>query len=120
MGKPMIMGRGTFDSIGRRLLPGRQTIILTRDLNAAGAGYLVADSIEQALLVAGDVPEVMIVGGANIYKQFLPLANKMYLSIMQQDYSGDVFFPEYDSKQWCMISEEIKPDFTVQILEKII
>ena len=137
MGKPMIMGRGTFDSMGRRPLPGRKTIILTRDRNFSDVGlhsshpychpraggdpgYIVVDSIEKALLAAGDATEIMIVGGANIYKQFLPMAEKMYLSIIHKNYAGDIFFPEYDTTQWRVVAEEVKTDFTVQILEKII
>lgn len=119
MGKPMIMGRATFYSIGKRLLPGRKTIILTSDLHLQGEGFVVANSIEQALLVAGDVSEVMIVGGANVYKQFLPLADTMYLSIIHKVYSGDVFFPEYNELQWRVVSEQKHTEFTVKTLEKI-
>jgi dihydrofolate reductase len=119
MGKPMIMGRATFYSIGKRLLPGRKTIILTSDLHLQGEGFVVANSIEQALLVAGDVSEVMIVGGANVYKQFLPLADTMYLSIIHKVYSGDVFFPEYNELQWKVVSEQKHTEFTVKTLEKI-
>lgn len=120
MGKPMIMGRATFDSIGRRLLPGRKTIILTRDRNLIENGFSIANSIENALCAAGNVDEIMIVGGAGIYKHFLPIANKMYLSIINANYPGDVFFPEYDAAQWQIITEQkTNPDFTVQIFEKI-
>jgi len=119
MGKPMIMGRATFDSIGRRLLPGRKTIVLTQDRNLLENSFTIANSIEDALLAAGNVDEVMIVGGASIYKHFLPIANKMYLSIINVNYPGDVCFPEYDATQWQVIEKEIKPDFTVNILEKI-
>ena len=71
MGKPIIMGRKTFDAIGRRLLPGRKTIVLTRDKDLSGEKFTVVHSIAAALDAAGDVPEVMIVGGAGIYKEFL-------------------------------------------------
>lgn len=120
IGKPMIMGRATFDSIGRRLLPGRKTIILTRDHSLTETGLVIASSIEQALLAAGNANEVMIVGGANIYKQFLAIANTMYLSIIHQAYAGDIFFPEYDPAQWQIIATEPHAEFTVQTLEKII
>jgi dihydrofolate reductase len=123
MGKPMIMGRATFDSIGKRILPGRTTIIITRKPNYMEQGIIVVNSIEQALeqalLAAGDVGEVMVVGGANIYKQFLPLANTMYLSIIHQVYTGDVLFPEYNQSQWKVVLEQRHTAFTVQTLEKI-
>lgn len=135
MGKPMIMGRTTFDSIGRRLLPGRKTIILSRETkniefvipaqDVIQDPFIVdskpyfANSIDNALHLAGNAAEVMIVGGANIYKQFLPIANKMYLSIIHKDYPGEVFFPEYDESKWQAVAEEIKTEFTVTILEKI-
>ena len=123
MGKPMIMGRTTFDSIGRRLLPGRTTIVLTKDAivseNLQTKGLIIANTIAQALQLAGDVTEVMIVGGASIYQQFLPIAHKMYLSIIHQDYAGNVFFPAYDFAAWQLTTEERHSAFTVKTFEKI-
>lgn len=117
MGKPMIMGRKTFDSIGRRLLPGRKTIVLTTDQDLVGDGFTVAHSVTEALQAAGAVDEVMVVGGAGIYKQFLPLAQRLYLSIIPQEYTGDAFFPEFDQSQWRLVSEQQNPKFTVQVFE---
>lgn len=117
MNKPMIMGRKTFDSIGRRLLPGRRTIVLTRDKDLIGDGFIVADSIQNALIAACDVPEVMVVGGANIYKEFLPIANRIYLSIIPQELDGDAYFPQLDTETWTLIQEETHPQFSVQIFE---
>lgn len=117
MGKPIIMGRKTFDSIGRRLLPGRKTIVLTRDSDLIGDGFTVVNSVQAALNAAGDAPEVMIVGGAGIYKEFLPLANRIYLSIIQEEYTGDAFFPELDLSKWRLVNEQRYPKFTVQIYE---
>jgi dihydrofolate reductase len=119
MGKPMIMGRKTFDAIGRRLLPGRATIVLTQDQDLEGAGFMVAHSVPEALHLAGDVPEVMIVGGAGIYAQFLPLAQRMYLSFIPQHYDGDTFFPEFAAEEWHKVSEQEHAKFTAVILEHI-
>lgn len=117
MGKPMIMGRKTFDAIGRRLLPGRSTIVLTKDMELQGTGFAVAHSIEEALAIAGDVPEVMIVGGAGVYNIFLPIAQRLYLSYIQQQYEGDAFFPEIDLQQWHKVSEERHLEFIATIYE---
>ncbi len=119
MGKPIIMGRKTFDAIGRRLLPGRQTIVLTRDLHLNGDGYIVVNSIEAALLAAGDVPEIMVIGGASIYQEFLPLASRLYLSIIPQDILGDAFFPAFDERQWYMVHEKNYDQFIARIFERL-
>nr|AIA18031.1 Dihydrofolate reductase [uncultured bacterium] len=119
MGKPIIMGRKTFDAIGRRLLPGRSTIVLTQDQNLHGAGFEIAHSVEEALRLAGDVPEVMVVGGAGIYAQFLPLAHRMYLSFIPQQYDGDAFFPEFAAEEWRKVSEQEHGKFTAVVLEHI-
>lgn len=116
MGKPMIMGRKTFDSIGRRLLPGRKTIVLTRDSDLPGEGYIVVNSVAAALQAAGDVPEVMVVGGAGIFKEFLPIAHRVYLSVIPQDFDGDAFFPELDV-EWHLVAEQPHEKFVVQIFE---
>jgi dihydrofolate reductase len=119
MGKPMIMGRKTFDSIGRRLLPGRRTIILTRDQDLIPAGFDVAHSVNEALQIAAAASEVMVVGGAGVYAQFLPLAQRMYLSYIPQEMPGDAYFPEFDLKQWHKISEQQYPKFTAVVYEHI-
>lgn len=118
MGKPMIMGRKTFDAIGRRLLPGRKTIVLTRDQDLDVAGVTVAHSVTEALQAAGDVSEVMIVGGAGVYKEFLPMAHSIYLSVIPQQYVGDAFFPELDLNVWHLTSQEQHEKFYVQHFEK--
>lgn len=118
MGKPMIMGRRTFDSIGRRLLPGRKTIILTRDIDLIGEGFSVAHSIHDALAAAGDVDEVMVIGGAGIFNEFMPLAQRIYLSVIAQEYTGDTFFPELDLDNWKLVAEQQHPEFTVQTYER--
>lgn len=114
MGKPMVMGRKTFDSIGRRLLPGRQTIILST-IETPGEGYQVARNTEEALRLAGDVPELMIIGGATLYEQFLPLANKLYISWIKQDYAGDTYFPKLDWQQWQLETSHEVAEFKAEV-----
>lgn len=116
--KPIVMGRKTFDAIGRRLLPGRTTIVLTKDQDLQGIGFSVAHSVTEALDIAGAVPEIMIVGGAGVYKEFLPLSKRIYLSVILQEYSGDAYFPEFDMKQWHKVSEKDNDKFIANIFER--
>lgn len=111
MGKPIIMGRKTFESIGRPL-PGRTNIVITRQAAWAAPGVQVAHSLASALtLVQGLQPadeqqndEVMVIGGAEIYGHALPLATKVYLTRIAADIEGDAFFPELSAAEWQMIS----------------
>lgn len=95
-GHLIIMGRKTFESIGRPL-PNRTNIIITRNKNFTATGCLIFNSLETALKKAGeaDNQEIFIIGGAEIYKQALPLADKLYLTTVESDVEGDAFFPEY-------------------------
>ncbi len=99
MGKPMIMGRQTFESIGKAL-PGRRSIILSRQAGYKQAGCDVVSSPEAALQLAGDTDEVMIIGGGKVYEHFLPMTDRIYLTRVHTDVDGDTFFPE--------INEELK------------
>lgn len=94
MGKPVVMGRKTFESIGRPL-PGRQNVVISRNKEWQHDGVLVAQSTEEALSYLKDAPEIMIIGGGNIYEQFLPLATSLYLTFIDLDVDGDTFFPDY-------------------------
>ena len=98
-GKPIIMGRKTFESIGKPL-PNRINIIITRDQNYKAEGCTIAHSTDEALTAAGNAEEVMVIGGAQIYKEFLPKANKMYLTIIDTDFEGDTYFPDYNVEEW--------------------
>ena len=112
LGKPIIMGQKTFESIGKPL-SGRINIILTRDENFRAEGCLVSYSIEEALAVAKKqgAEEVMIAGGVSIYSQFLPLADRMYLTLIDGDFEGDAFFPEFDYNDWEEVERvENEPD----------
>ncbi|WP_457673799.1 type 3 dihydrofolate reductase [Thiolapillus sp.] len=108
MGKPMIMGRKTWESLPG-LLPGRPHIVVTRnpDYQAEGAG--VAHSLEEAIQAAGPVEEVMIVGGANLYAQALPHARRMYLTFIDTDVPGDALFPAFDAREWRQSGERSHP-----------
>jgi dihydrofolate reductase len=111
LGHHLIMGRKTFDSIGKAL-PGRKTIVLTRSANFSHADILVASSIEQALEMAksNGETEVFIAGGANIYKQFLPLAHKLYISYVDFEGEADTYFPAIDEEPF---NESYKKDYPV-------
>lgn len=111
LGKPIVMGRKTFESFGGRTLPDRPNIIITRDTNYQVEGAIVTHSIDEALQAAGDADEVMIIGGASFYEQMLPKANRMYLTFVHADIEGDAWFPEYDESDWNIIKKiDIKAD----------
>jgi dihydrofolate reductase len=98
MGKPVIMGRKTFESIGRPL-DGRHNIVVTRSADFHPQGVTVVGSIDEALARAGDL-EAMVIGGASLYAQTLPLADRMYLTKIHAAFEGDARFPDYDPAQW--------------------
>ena len=100
MGKPIVMGRKTFESFGAKALPGRTNIIITRDESYKAADGIVVHSIEDALKAAGDVDEVMIIGGASFYEQMLPRADRLYLTFVHAELEGDAWFPEIDNGDW--------------------
>ena len=99
LGKPVIMGRKTFESIGKPL-PERTNIIITHDQNYKAEGCIVVHSADEAIKAVEDAEEVMVIGGSQIYKEFLPKANKMYLTIINNDFEGDTYFPEYKIEEW--------------------
>ena len=105
MGKPIVMGRKTCESIGKPL-PGRTNIVVTRDSSFSAGGCCVVHSIDEALVAAGDVDEVMIMGGENLYSQLLPRADRLYLTEVQAEVSGDAWFPELDQTQWQELERE--------------
>ena len=108
-GKPVIMGRKTFESIGRPL-PNRTNIIITRDKNYRADGCVIVNSAEEALNAAKENEEVMIIGGAQIYAEFLPKSNKMYLTVIEKEFEGDAYFPEYNDHEWKIIHKEDHED----------
>jgi dihydrofolate reductase len=99
MGKPILMGRRTFESIGRPL-PGRRNLVLTRDSSFDVAGCEIARSLDEALMLVGDAPEVMVIGGAQLYTECLPRAYRLYLTHVETEPEGDAFFPILDPGEW--------------------
>lgn len=99
LGKPIVMGRKTWDSIGRAL-PGRRNLVISRDASFQPAGAERVSSPQAALAALAGTPEIMIVGGAQIYQQFLPLADRLYLTLIDADLSGDTVFPDYNQHLW--------------------
>jgi dihydrofolate reductase len=107
MGHHMIMGRKTFDSIGKPL-PGRTTVIVTRNRDLKIDGCIVAHSLREAIATCAGDEEIFIVGGAELYAQALPLADQLYVTEIQQEVQGDAYFPTFDKKVWREVSREIR------------
>lgn len=105
MGKPMIMGRRTFESLGRTL-PGRRHIVISRnpDYKLAGAG--VVTSLDAALESAADADEVSIIGGAEIFREALPRADRLYVTLVDAQIEGDTFFPTYNENEWREVASD--------------
>jgi len=107
LGKTVVMGLNTFKSIGEKPLPGRKHVILNNDINyVSPVDCVVAHSIEEAVEITKNEPEVMICGGASVYKQFLPLAQKLYITEVHASPEGDTYFPEIDKGDWKEIKRE--------------
>ncbi|MEI2734597.1 MAG: dihydrofolate reductase [Rhodoblastus sp.] len=129
-GRPMVMGRKTFDSIGKPL-PGRETIVVTRDQAFARDGVHVVRSIDDALALGASraqamgVDEIMVIGGGELYRATLDRADRIVLSEVDLAPEGDAFFPELDMSQWREVARKTPPRaekdeaaFTVRILER--
>lgn len=99
LGKPILMGRKTFESIGKPL-PGRRNIVLTRDPAWRAEGVDVVRTVEEALQLAEQSPELAVIGGAEVYQLTLPYADRIYLTRVEADVAGDTLFPELDVTQW--------------------
>jgi len=107
MGHHMIMGRKTFDSIGKPL-PGRTTVVVSRDHGLKIEGCIVAHSLHEAMANCAADSEIFVVGGADIYAQVLNLADVLYVTEIQQDVVGDARFPEFNKSEWVEVSREIQ------------
>jgi dihydrofolate reductase len=108
MGHHIIMGRKTFDSIGR-LLPGRTTVIITRQRGFRVAGALVAHTLEEAIAACGNDPEIFVIGGAEIFRAALPLADRIYLTTVDAEIAGDTFMPPIAATDWRETSSQSHP-----------
>jgi dihydrofolate reductase len=108
MGKPIIMGRLTFESFGARPLPGRRNIIISRNPAYTADGIEVYTSLEDALQSTQSNEETMIIGGMSLYKQALPLADRLYMTLIHANVEGDAWFPEFDLHEW---QETARNDF---------
>jgi dihydrofolate reductase len=125
LGKPVVMGRKTYDSIGRPL-PGRANIVISRQPGLEIPGCRVVGSIEEALEAAQPAPELVIVGGADIYRQVLPQVTTIHLTRVHADVAGDVLFPELQPHEWREVAKEYHPAderhahaFTFSTLERV-
>jgi dihydrofolate reductase len=113
LGKPIIMGRKTFESIGRPL-PGRRNIVISRDKSYQAVGIDVVHSVEQALaLVNGSdennaVDEIMVIGGGAIYRHCLAQADRLYVTHIKANIEGDTQFPDYDDGTWLKVNSEVR------------
>jgi dihydrofolate reductase len=130
MGRPVIMGRKTFESM-KAPLPGRTNIVLTQNPDWQRGGVQVVATLDEAIELAQSqclidgVEEVMVIGGAQIYEMALPRADKLYVTLVHDEPKGDVFFPEFDLAQWNVIADErFEADerhssaYTIQTLER--
>ncbi len=118
-GHPIIMGRKTYESIGR-VLPERTNIVVTRDLNFSQSGLQVAHTIEEALVLAEKAigsEEIFVIGGGEIYTQALHLADRLYLTLVDRTSTADTFFPKYSEFDKVIMQEQVHVDgFTITYL----
>ena len=118
IGHTLLMGRTTFESIGRPL-PGRTTIVLTRDAAWSGEGVLVAGDIEEALAMAAGLPgDVMVAGGAQVYAAALPFADRQVITRVHLTPEGDVHYPSYDEDDWVETARERHEAYDRVFLER--
>lgn len=105
LGKPVVMGRKTFESIGRPL-PGRHNVVLTRNRDFVAAGCTIVTSADEALAVTADAEEVMIIGGGQVYTMFLARADRVYLTRVHTEVAGDARFPVLSAAEWRLAGNE--------------
>jgi len=116
MGHHIIMGRKTFESIGKPL-PGRTTVVVSRDRGLKIEGCTVANSLPEAIAACAHDPGTFVVGGADIYAQALPLADTLYVTEIQRNIIGDSWFPEINRSEWLEVSREAHRQATPELLE---
>lgn len=125
MGKPIVMGRRTHESIGRAL-PGRRNVVLSRDPAYRAPGCEVCADLDAALALLAEAPEVMIVGGAALYAEALSRADRLYLTTVEAAPAGDVLFPAFDAAEWREVTREDHPadaehahPYAFRVLERV-
>lgn len=106
MGHHIIMGRKTYESLGR-LLPGRTTVIVTRNAHYKAEGALIAHSLQAAVALCKDDDEVFLIGGTELYQDGLKLAHKLYITEIALDVEGDAFFPDFSRQEWLETMREV-------------
>lgn len=116
MGHHIVMGRKTFDSIGKPL-PGRTTVVVTRNPDFKIEGAIIAHSLEQAIAACAGDDEIFVVGGAELYVQAMPLVDTLYITEIQRDVEGDAHFPEFNRSEWQEVSRETRHQETPEPLE---
>ena len=110
MGHHIVMGRKTYESI-KRLLPGRTTVVVTRQRDYKVPGAIVVHSVADALAAAKNDDEIMVIGGAELFRETLPLADRIYLTVVDVEPEGDTFMPQFDMSEWRETrSESVAPD----------
>lgn len=128
MGKPVIMGRKTWDGLPRKPLPGRTNIVITRAANFASEGAVVVANADAALAAARQekADEICIIGGGEIYRLFLPMAGRIYLTEVQMDVVGDTLFPDLEQGAWREVSRDVveagpsdSAGFVLRVLERV-
>ena len=126
LGKPIIMGRTTYEHLPKKPLPGRLNVVLSRSTQFDAPGCLVFASLPEALRALQDETEVMIIGGAQVYAAALPFVDRLYITHIRHAFKGDTLFPVWDMEQWREISLENHPadalnpyPYSFQILERI-
>ncbi len=108
-GKPILMGRKTHESIDRPL-PGRLNIVLTGNRHYQAQGCVIAHSVGEALELAGDAEELMVIGGGDLFEQFLPVADRLQLTLIEREFDGDAFFPPFPMENWRIVEEKAVTD----------
>jgi dihydrofolate reductase len=116
MGHHMIMGRKTFDSIGKPL-PGRTTVVVTRNTNLEIEGCIIAHSLAEAIAACAGDEEIFVVGGAELYRQAVSVADTLYFTEIQRNVEGDTHFPEFNHSAWRETSRDVRSQETPQPLE---
>ncbi|HET6629705.1 MAG TPA: dihydrofolate reductase [Woeseiaceae bacterium] len=117
-GKPLLMGRRTYEAIGRPL-PGRRNIVISRQPGLEIDGCEVVATIDEALELVADAPEVMVVGGGEIYRALLPRVDRIEMTRVHMEVEGDTYFPELKAEEWRVVSRENHSGFAFETLERV-